>query len=192
MALPDLLEALRQHAAEQRADALAGADAEARRIGAESRAALEQRRTEYVGRVRREEEGAARRARSRAEAEATESVLTARDRLLDRVAAALAEYVGRAVGDPDYLVLLPDQIRGGLDRLPFGPVVVRARPELLGIVRDVVRGRSDIVVEAAPELGAGFSASAPESGVEVDGTLEAMLALSWARVAVSVLRDAGP
>lgn len=192
MALPDLLEVLRQRAAEQRADALAGADAEAQRIGAESRATLEQRRAEYIGRVRSEEEEVARRARARAEAEATESVLTARDRLLDRVAAVLAEYVGRAVGDPDYLVLLPDQIRDGLERLPSGPVVVRARPELLGIVRDAVRGRSDIVVEAEPEIGVGFSASAPESGVEVDGTLEAMLALSWARLAVSVLRDAGP
>jgi vacuolar-type H+-ATPase subunit E/Vma4 len=192
MALSDLLSALRQHAAGQRAEALARADAEAQRILMESRAALERRRTEYVGRTRREEEEAARRARARAEAEATRSVLDARDRLLDRVAAALRERLGRAIGDPDYLALLPDQILGGLERLPPGPVVLRARPELIGIVRDVVRGRRDVVVEAEPELGVGFSASAPGSGVEVDGTLEAMLALSWPRVAVSVLREAGP
>ena len=191
MALPDLLEALRQQAAEQRADVLGRAEAEARRIDAESRAALERRRTEYVERVRREEEEAARRARARAEGEAARSVLTARDRLLGRVAAALAERVERAVGDPDYLVLLPDHLRDGLERLPAGPVVVRVRPELVGIVRDAVRGRSDVVVEPAPELGAGFSAWAAESGAEVDGTLEAMLALSWSHVAVSVLREAG-
>jgi vacuolar-type H+-ATPase subunit E/Vma4 len=189
MALPELLDALRRQAAEHRAEELAEADAEAERIAAEARASLERRRSDAIERARREEGEAARRAVSRAEKEAAESVLTARDRLLGRVAAALAERAARAVGDPDYLVALPGEIRAGLERLPPGPVVVRVRPELVGIVRDAVQGRHDVTVEPVEAIDVGFTATVPESGVEVDGTLPTRLAHAWPSVAVSVLRE---
>lgn len=191
MALPELLEALRQQAAEARGDELARADVEAERVRAASRAFLERRRGEYIERTRRAEEEAARRAVSRAQAEAAKSVLTARDRLLRRVADALAARVDRAVGDPEYLVALPDEVHAGLERLPPGRVVVRARAELAGLVAEAVRGRGDVEVEVAPSMAAGYTATSPEVGVEIDGTLETRLAHWWPRVAVAVLAEVG-
>lgn len=188
MALPDLLEALREQAAERRAEELAAADAEAARIRAESRAALERRRLEYVDRMRRDEEEAARRAVSRAETEARASVLAARGRLLRRVADVVEARADAAVGDPDYLVALPDEVRRGLERLPSGALVVRTPAALVGIVRDAVGEREHVVVEAA-EVGTGFVAAAQSGGVEVDGTLRTRLEHTWRRLAVSVLAD---
>jgi len=188
MALPELLDALRQQASERRAEELARADAEAERIRAESRASLGRRMSEHVERARRAEEDAARLAVSRAQKEAARSLLTARDRLLARVRDALEARAAGAVGDPDYLVLLADEVRSGLERLPPGAVVVRARPELLGIARDAVRDRAGVVVEAA-DLDTGFTASAPVAGVEVDGTLRTRLAHAWSALAVAVLGE---
>lgn len=188
MALPDLLEALRNQAAERRAEELAAADAEVARVRAESRAALQRRRLEHVDRTRRYEEDASRRAVSRAETEARASVLASRGRLLRRVADALEARADAAVGDPDYLVVLPDEVRRGLERLPSGPLVVRTPGALVGIVRDAVREREHVVVEAA-EVGTGFVASAKSGAVEVDGTLRARLEHAWRWLAVSVLAD---
>jgi len=189
MALRELLDALRLQASEGRAEVLARADAEAARIRADAYASLEHRRREYIGRTRREEEEAARRARSRAEKEAMESVLSARERLLARVAAGVEARVDRAVADPEYVATLPDDVRAGLERLPAGPVVVRARPELIGVARDALAGRADVTFEPAPDLGAGFTALAARVGVEVDGTLATRLRHAWPRLAVSVLRE---
>ena len=192
MALPELLDALRQEAAERRAEELVRADAEAGRIRSESRASLERRRMTYVERVRREEEEVARRARSRAEKEAAESVLTARARLLARVAEAVGARAAAAVGEPEYLMTLPDELRSGLERLPAGAVVVTARPELIGIVRDALRHVEGAEIVADADMGTGFTARAVESNVEVDGTLPTRLSHAWARVAVAVLREVGP
>ena len=191
MALPDLLDALRKQAAERRAEELARADAEAVRIRAASRTAAERRRIEYVGHTRREEEEAARRAVSRAEKEARASVLAARERLLDRVAEALEARADAAVRDPDYLAILPQDVRRGLERLPAGTVVVRTPPELFGTVRDAVGDREGVSVEAA-DVGTGFVASMPAEGVEVDGTLRARLVLSLPRLAVAILAEVSP
>jgi vacuolar-type H+-ATPase subunit E/Vma4 len=191
MALPDLLEALRTQAAQQRAEELGRADAEAARIGAESRASLERRRLEHVERTRREEEEAARRTVSHAEKEARASVLAARSRLLARVAEVLEARAEAAVEDPDYLLALPDEVRRGLERLPAGALVVRTPAALVDVVRDAVRGREDVAVEAA-DVGAGFVASVPAAGVEVDGTLRTRLVHGWPPLAVSVLAEMEP
>jgi vacuolar-type H+-ATPase subunit E/Vma4 len=200
MALPELLQSLRTQAAERRAEELARAEAEAARILAESRASSERRRLEWVERTRRDEGEAARRALARAEKEAAESVLAARDRLLARVAHALKARASLPLRDPNYLRALPGEVRGALERLPAGPVVVRASPELLETVREAVgevvsdaltgaatRGH-DVVVEPA-DFGTGFVATAPEVGVEIDGTLGTRIAHAWPRLAVAILQE---
>lgn len=192
MALADLLGVLREESSAREAAELARADAEATRIGEESHAARERRRAHYVARVRRDEEEAAARALSRAEAEARASVLAARDRLLRRVADALRDRIGRAPSDPLYLETLPGEVRSGLARLPPGPLVVRARPDLVGAVRAALGGREDAVVEACTETGTGFTATSTDHGVAVDGTLEARLEHEWPRTAVFVLGRLDP
>jgi vacuolar-type H+-ATPase subunit E/Vma4 len=192
MALPELLDALRRQAAQRRAEELARAGTEAERVRAESRASLDRRRLAFVERIRREEEEVARRAVSRAQKGAAESVLAARDRLLARVAEAVAARAGAAVSDPEYLARLPAELRSGLERLPPGDVVVRVPPELSGRVRDELAGLRDLQVVPDADMGTGFTACVAAAGVEVDGTLATRLSHAWADLAVQVLREVAP
>ena len=190
MALPDLLRALRERATERRDEELSAAARLTERVRSESRSALERRRGDFVARLRREEEETARRALSRARAEATAAQLAARDRLLTRVRAALDARIEEAGTDADYLGSLPRELSEGLARLPKGRVVVRARAELLKSIASALGGDDRVDLDASPDLGAGFTASVPTEGVELDGTLVTRLEHAWPRLAVTVLRDA--
>jgi vacuolar-type H+-ATPase subunit E/Vma4 len=186
VALAELIGALRTQAAERRAEELARADAEADRIRAESRAVAERKKAWHVEHAVREAQEAARRSLSAARAEATTSILVARDRLLGRVRAALEARMLAAVDDPDYRAGVANQLAGALERLPVGRVVVHARPELAGLTRNA---RVDF--EEDPAMGIGFVATSPDSGVEIDATLEAELEHRWPRIAVAVLAEVG-
>jgi vacuolar-type H+-ATPase subunit E/Vma4 len=106
------------------------------------------------------------------------------------VRAALEARIGKAATDATYLGALAREVSEGLARLPDGPVVVRARPELLKPIERVL-GRDDrVALEASPGLGVGFTATVAAEGVELDGTLVTRLEHAWPRLAVAVLRDA--
>lgn len=192
MGLADLLKALRAQAAEGRATELADADAEAARIDAESSSSLERRRREFVSAARRQEEEIAHRTRARAAAEAAESVLTARRRLLGRVRSALERRVAGAGSDPEYLDVLPQELRAGLERLPPGPIVVHVAPEMVERLDRALPEREGVLVETTPGMAAGFRALAPGAGMEVDATLELRLEQAWPRLAVAVLSELAP
>lgn len=192
MALADLLKSLRAQAAERRAAELAAAGAEVARIGAESSSALERRRREFVSAARRQEEEIAQRARARAEVEGAEGALMARDRLLGRVRSALERRIAGAGSDPAYLDILPHELRAGLERLPRGPIVVRAAPGTVEHLDEVLGERDGVRVEATPGMGAGFTATAPDEGVALDATLELQLEQAWPRLAVAVLSELAP
>jgi len=187
VALPELLEALRAQAAERRAEELARADAEAARVRAESRASSERRKADHVERVVRDANEAARRAVSEARSEAAASILKARDRLLGRVRASLEER-GRA-SIPALHASLPAMLAGALERLPPGDVVVRTRPELSKVLAQSIARRPGVTLETTPEVGTGFVAVSPESGVEIDATLETNLLHRWPQIAVAVLAE---
>ena len=190
MALPDLLRALRAQAAERRDEELAAAARLAARIDEESRLVLERRRGDFVARLRRDEEESAQRTLSRARAEAAAAELSARDRLLTRVRTALEARIVNAGTDAAYRESLAREVSGGLMRLPEGPVLVRARPELMEPIASAIARDDRIVLEAAPDLGVGFTAAVLAEGVELDGTLATRLEHAWPRLAVAVLRDA--
>ena len=192
MALTALLDALRAQAAERRADELARAAAEAERIRAESRASLARRKAEHVERAARDADEAARRTLSDARSEAARSVLTARARLLARVRAALEASAQATADDPSYAALLAEDLAGALARMPPGEVVVRTRPEWVAVLAEPSRGRPGVVIESVPDMGVGFVAASPGSGVELDATLGALLAHRWPRIAVQVLREVDP
>jgi vacuolar-type H+-ATPase subunit E/Vma4 len=141
--------------------------------------------------VIRDAKEAARRSLSQARSEAAESILRARDRLLGRVRAALGQRMPAAIGDPAYRAVVADELAGALERLPRGRVVVRARPELAGVLSEAVRDRQDVVVEAATDLGVGFVAASPEAGMEIDATLAQKLVHQWPRIAVAMLAEIG-
>lgn len=189
MALPDLLRALREQAAEVRAAELEEARTTAARIRADSEAALRRSRRELVERARKEELEAGQRELARARSESAKSVLAARERLLERVRAAVERRIAGARHDPEYLVTLASDLVGGLYRLPEGPVTIRAHPGLLERLADSVAEGGRITLEAAPEVGTGFTASAAGGEIEIDATLESRLAHAWPRLAVEVVRE---
>ena len=190
MALPDLLRALREQAAEKCEQELAAAARVAERIRAESHTALGRRRAEFVARARRDEEEGAHRALSHARAEAAAAELAARDRLLTRVRGALQERIAGAVTDDAFITSLSADLAGGLARLPEGRVVVRTRPELVEAITRAIGHRNDVNVCATADVGVGFLAGVEHLGVEVDGTLGVRLEHAWPRLAVEVLREA--
>jgi vacuolar-type H+-ATPase subunit E/Vma4 len=190
MALPDLLRALREQAAERREQERSDAERIATRVREESRSALERRRADLLARTRREEEETAHRALSRARTESAVVELAARDRLLQRVRVALEERIAGAVRHEAYRSSLEADLSLGLARLPAGPVVVLTRPDLVEPVREALGAREGVEVRASDGVGVGFSASVEKEGVEVDGTLSARLEHAWPRLAVAVLRDA--
>jgi vacuolar-type H+-ATPase subunit E/Vma4 len=192
VALPQLLEALREEAEARRRSELARADALAERIRARSRGAIDQRRAELLSGARREAEEAAQRAASAARADGAERVLVARARLLARVRDVLERRIRQAADDTDCLEALARDVGVALERLPPGPIVVRARPELVSRISDAVRARNEVRIESSEDLGVGFTASSPEHGVEVDGRLEARLEYAWPRLAVTVLGEVEP
>ena len=192
MALPELLDALRAQAAARRAEELARADAEVERLLGEASASTARRRADHLERAARDANEAARRTLSEARSVAARTMLMARDRLLTRVRAALDERIRAASGDADYLSALPVELGDALERLPSGEVIVRARPELAAILAQPARGRPGVLFETVRDMGVGFVAISPASGVEVDATLEAKLVHRWPRIAVSVLAGVGP
>jgi vacuolar-type H+-ATPase subunit E/Vma4 len=191
VAFSELLQALRAEAASRRAEEVAAAEREIERIRAESSAALARRKQQHVERATREATEKGRRSLAEARTQATASVLHARDRLLGRVRCALQERARAATADPAYRASLTTLLVEALERLPVGPVVVRTRAEFADAVADGARGRSGVVVEAVADMGTGFVALAPESGVEIDATLEAVLEHRWPQLAVTVLAEVG-
>jgi vacuolar-type H+-ATPase subunit E/Vma4 len=191
VAFSELLQALRAEAASRRAEEVALAEREIERIRAESSAALAKRKQQQVERATREATEKGRRAVAEARTQAAASVLQARDRLLGRVRCALQERARAATADPAYRASLSSLLAEALERLPEGPVVVRARAGLAEALADAARSREGVVVETVADMGTGFVAVAPESGVEIDATLEAVLEHRWPQLAVAVLAEVG-
>ena len=191
MPLPQLIDALRAQAAERRAEELARADAEAERIRAESHASLAGRKAQHVERAIRDASEAARRSLSEARAEAAASTLRARDRLLGRVRAALEEHARASIVDPAHVATMETDLAAALQRLPSGEVVVRTRPELRRAFETAVDGRPGVTLETVPDMGVGFVAVSPETGVEIDATLQTQLGHRWPAIAVAVLTEVG-
>lgn len=192
MALQELLRALREQAAERREAELSHAEAEVERIRRASRAALARRRESFLAGVRRDEEEAARRALSRARADAAEGVLEARERLLERVRERVGARIRDAATEPAYLSALPNEVDAALARMPPGPVTVSAPESLVHAVERATENRTGITVATLSDDGPGFRALDDEGTVEVDGTLEPRLARAWPRIAMAVLQEVAP
>lgn len=192
MALPELLRALGEQAAERRAAESSRAREAAERIREESRGNRDRRREEFLSRVRQEEEEIARRTLSRAQSEAVTSVLIARGRLLDRVRAGVATRIDRAGEDSIYMDVLPAEVRAALGRLPAGEVWVSAAPALVPYVERAMAGFASVSVEPDDDVGPGFRAFSHAHDMEIDGTLHLRLSLGWPRLAVAVLAEVAP
>jgi vacuolar-type H+-ATPase subunit E/Vma4 len=191
MALQQLLDALREQAAERRDAERARADAQVEEIRTRSRMGLDRRRSDFIRQAREEERAAAHRAIAQAQSEAAERLLTSRARLLQRVRHALERRLATATDDPDYRLSLQGVLWASLERLPVGAIVVRTSPGLESALIGAVGGRGSVRVEPVPGMGTGFSALSAETGLEIDATLETELHHAWPRLAVAVMREVG-
>lgn len=190
MALHELLAALREDAAAQRAQVLSDAEAEASRIQRAASASAARRRAEFMSRITNEAEGASRRALSRTRAEAMQSVLTARARFLQRLRAELESRICTAVQNPEYLASIASELSAGMQRLPNGRVVVRASPGLAPAISEMIPAIAlGATVESTPELGTGFVLASEDGRMEVDATLDTRLAHVWPRLAAAALSE---
>jgi hypothetical protein len=107
------------------------------------------------------------------------------------VRAALEQRIRSTVADPDYRAEVADELGGALERIPPGKVIVRTTPELAEALTRAVRGTEELVLEVVPDFGTGFLAASPDTGVEIDGTLETKLLHRWPQIAVTVLAELG-
>jgi len=188
MALPELLEALRQDAARRRAEIeSASREAEAR-LRTESDARLRHRRADFLARAEGEATEAARRILARARVEAMREVLAARSRLLSRVRAETEARVSGADRAGDFIDSAVEDACAALDRVPRAQVVVRASPALLEPLSAALAGREQVTVVGSEDGSPGFVVES-SAGSEVDGTLLSRLEQSWPRLAIGVLKE---
>lgn len=190
MALHELLEALREEAAVQRAEILARAADEALRIRSAAASETTRRRNEFMARVTSEAEAGERRTMSRKRAGAVEDVLVARSRVLERLRAAVEARIALAEQDGGYNASLAAELRAALDRMPPGPMVLLASPGIVAPLSEAVRELDTAVsVEAAPQIGPGFVLRSGDGRVEVDATLKTRLEYAWPRLAAAALQE---
>lgn len=174
MGLPHLLEALERDATGEIARLRAAAEAEATRITAESSAAVAERRRMAADQSDRQRRSEVEHALTIARRVARRATLDARQRLLDRVFAAVAEQLPAALQLPAYQQSLSAALERALAAVGAGPLVIRCTPTLLSLL-EPLRKRDEITIVADPRIGNGFVVRVPDDTLEVLDTLEERL-----------------
>lgn len=119
--------------------------------------------------------------------EARGRVLGQRDALLDRVFEAAQRALPRDLEAPGARSAFEARLERALGELPDA-AVVRCPPALAEAARQAVARHAAVRVEEDPELAGGFRALAEHGRLEVDATLETLLALHRPRLSIEVLR----
>ncbi len=183
-----LVTELRRRAEASAGSILSAARDEAERIAAEAERTIEERRS--VALSGREADY---RARARAEVaaarhEAMRDVLVARTHAVERVLERVRALLHETSRQERYLANLADELVGALRFVDTDGegAVVRCAPELEAAVRDALRGKAAVDVEANPEVGAGFTVVGSGGSVVVDGRLEARIARLAPSLAIEI------
>lgn len=180
--MQELLEAMERRA-EERADAiLAEAHAEAARIRDRTDREIERRRTERAERVRREAEREVSRTVAEARREALRFALAARAAAIDRVFERARERLAGPEGRESWVSRAPEWLERALAYVADGDVTVECDPATAVALRLAPDGGPTISPrEDAP---AGFRLR--QGPLEVDATLDGLLARAHARLAVEI------
>jgi V/A-type H+-transporting ATPase subunit E len=164
----------------------AAAEADALRANAEREA---RRRGDEVLVVRERELRADAHARiAEVRVETRRSVLEARQRLLERIFALAREALPSALETPAAQTTLSERARSALERAPAGPIAIRCSPAAMTAVEVAAAGRENVSVERDDALPAGFQLSAAAGALIVDATLERLLDLQRASLAIELMR----
>jgi len=189
VALDELLAALTRDAQAEADRVLTTARAEAASIAAASETEVDRRRANVLDTRMAELEQDVERALSEARLAARREVLEARERLLDRVFAAVKEGLAGALDHPRFREGLPQRLAEGLSA--FGPaetVVVAAPPRLAATVKRLLDGRASL--EKDPAI-LGVCLRSADGAVRVDATLDARLDTRRRELARAALRQLG-
>ena len=172
MAASDLDTELRQNA-ERTAESIRGeARADAERLGSESDRLIEDWRSQAL-REKEAEYGAQARVAIAAERHAAmEAVLLARTRVVARVLGRARALLPDAAQKEAYLSTLRSELTEALQFVDGEGTVVRCSTDLERAVREGLRDRPEVKVEADADVGTGFVVVGAEGSVVVDGRLD--------------------
>ena len=188
MTVAPLLAALRREAGAERERVLAEARAEADRVEAASRAAADGARAARLDAARARLRAASEPRLAERRRATRSSVLTARQRLLERVFAAARDGLARAGEDPAYRDTIPARLERVLACVGGRPVDVQCAPALAGQLVAVAAERG-LAVCSDPGIRAGLRVATLDGALVVDDTLDGALERRRAELALGVLGD---
>lgn len=192
MALDHLLAALEREARSEADRLLAEARAAAEQTTAASDARLAAQRERSLGARLREQQAELESALSVARLSARHQVLDARERLLDRILAALRAACPAALASEGYQQRAPERIAAALACIdPVEPVILSGAPPL-GTALARAAGQRDVAtVQEDATLGSGFRVATTSGTLVVTDTLEGRIAARRPELARLALHQLG-
>ncbi len=191
MSLDQLLGALERETREEADRLLAEARIEAERIGAAVDDELTRQREASLGMLERDLESELEAELSTARLAARREVLRARERLLERLFALLAQRIPALTDDPRYLAGLATRVADALACFEPGvPLELRAAPTMAARIATDRLVPGTVTVTPDVSIGTGFRLVTADGTIEVIDTLEARIAsrrIPLARRALAML-----
>jgi len=175
MRASDLDSELRRSAERTVASVRAEALQEADRLASKADRAIAERRKEVIENKEAEYLAEGRVAIAAARHAAMRAVLLARTRLVERVLGGARALLTEAAQSPSYLSTLGEDTAAALQFIDDSAAVVRCSPSLESNMRELLRERTNLNIEADAELGTGFVVIGDGGSVRVDGRLESRL-----------------
>jgi vacuolar-type H+-ATPase subunit E/Vma4 len=175
MRASDLDSELRRGAERTVASVRAEALQEADRLASKADRAIAARRKEVIENKEAEYLAEGRVAIAAARHAAMRAVLLARTRLVERVLGGARALLTEAAQSQSYLSTLGEDTAAALQFIDAGGAVVRCSPSLESNMRELLRDRTNLNIEADAELGTGFVVIGDGGSVRVDGRLESRL-----------------
>jgi vacuolar-type H+-ATPase subunit E/Vma4 len=192
MPLDHLLGALERDGSAQAEDLLVQARATVAAIAREADELVARRRADVLGGRETELRGAAQAALGETRRTGRRAVLTARQRLLERVFGAARGLFFEALASEAYRArALPEHLAEALGAVGDEPAVIRCPETLVPAVRAAVARKKHLTVQGDPAAPPGIRVVTTDGAIEVDNTLEGRLDRLRARLALEVLAKLG-
>lgn len=171
----DLDSELRRSAERTVKSILGAAREDAERLSSEADQRIADRRSSVMEHKATEHRAEARAAVASERHAAMRAVLLAQTRLVDRVLDRARALLPEVAQTEAYRSTLPEDLVEALQFVDAEGAAVRCSVDLANGVRDALRGRAEIAVEADDGVGTGFVVVGAKESVLVDGRLETRL-----------------
>lgn len=118
-------------------------------------------------------------------------VLVAREALLQRLFAALREFLPEMTGTEAYRARLAEDLPRALAFAGERPVTVQCTPALVTVLQRLAKTNGRLRVEPTSQIAAGYRVVTMDGGLEVDATLEGWIEQLRPRLALEALAALG-